>query len=485
MEERGMSVRDGTLLCLLSLGPLRSSATDTLSLSLWFVRVRWLAILFLLGLTALARLGLDIELPWLPVVLCGAALAACNVGFARLGKALARRAKQASVARRGRWFARAQILTDLVAVTALLHYSGGVENPMSTFYVFHVIIASIMLPNGQSYVHAAVAFCLFAGLVVLEGLGALPHYHLASYLSVPQFQNGRFVLGHLGVLGSTLTLSAFFTASLAERLRERERALARTSHELEVLEARKSRFMRVAAHQLRAPLSAIRSLLSVALGQYAGVDEEQKRQMIDRASGRTDRMLELLDDLLALSRLRDAEPARAAPREPVPVDAALDRAADLCREQCHRRGQALQVDLGARDTTVLADPDRLHDVFTNLVSNAVKYTPDGGRVTVSSGLENGSVICEVADTGIGIPEEEQERLFEEFFRASNARSHTKDGTGLGLSIVRENVERLGGAVRCHSRAGEGTRFIVALPVARRGRPMPSARGSDTGDGRGG
>jgi signal transduction histidine kinase len=194
------------------------------------------------------------------------------------------------------------------------------------------------------------------------------------------------------------------------------------------------------------------------------VDEAKRLDMVRRAESRTGLMLELLADLLALSRLRDARDENIA-LGLVTVDETLQRVVKLYRPQSEEKRQALDVRLEAGDATVLADPDRLRDVFANLVSNAVKYTPEGGAVTITSRADNERVVCEVADTGIGIPVEDQERLFEEFFRASNAREFAVEGTGLGLSIVREIVEGAGGSVACESGPGEGTRFSVTLPLA--------------------
>jgi signal transduction histidine kinase len=258
-------------------------------------------------------------------------------------------------------------------------------------------------------------------------------------------------------------MSAFFTTSLAKRLRERQAELAETSARLSRLEQRKSRFMRVAAHQLRAPLSAIRSLLNVALGSY-GLEAKKRQELIQRAETRTELMLELLADLLALSQVRDALQENGE-RELVPVDATLGEVIGMYRPQSENKQQTLEVRLEAGDATVLVQPSRLRDVFTNLVSNAVKYTPSGGTVGVSTRSDDSSVVCEVSDTGIGIPPEDQEHLFEEFYRASNAKEFAEEGTGLGLSIVREIVESVGGRIVCASEPGEGTRFTVTFPVA--------------------
>ncbi|NQT54462.1 HAMP domain-containing histidine kinase [bacterium] len=443
-----------------------SSADETVALCRWFVRVRWLAGIFLFAVAGLARGALGIPFWEAPIVLLGALLLLYNAAFTRYLTAHRASLLRDATGMKAERFAEVQVLADLLCLTALLHFSGGVENPLSTFYVFHVIIASMMLPRGRCYLHALAACALFGGTVLLEHAGMLQHHHTARFITGEQFQNWRFILGRLSILAATLFASAFFTTSLAQRLRERQAELSATHARISALEARKSRFMRVAAHQLRAPLSAIRSLLQVVLGDYSAVDEAKRTEMIQRAEGRTGLMLELLSDLLALSRLRDVDDERGS-QTCVAVDDVIWRVAELYRPQSHDKQQQLDVRLEAGAATVLADPDRLRDVFTNLVSNAIKYTPDGGNVAVSSHCSNGSVVCEVADTGIGIAPDDQAHLFEEFFRASNAKEVTREGTGLGLSIVREAVDRAGGTITCRSALMRGTTLRVTLPIAAR------------------
>ncbi len=439
-----------------------SPAEGVMALCRWFVRLRWLAVAALFVIVSVTEWLVGIALPLPELFGLGAIMAVYNTLFYWYLESLSGRAEPVSY-RTAERFANAQVVADLVCMTVLLHFSGGVENPLSVFYLFHVVIASVMLPKGDSYAHALLAFVLFTALVFLEYFGLIPHYHLEGYISAPQYRNLRYIFGHLGMLAITLVVSAFFTTQLVARLRERQAELATTMSRLAELEARKSRFMRVAAHQLRAPLSAIHSLLNVVLRSYEAIGEEKRLEMVRRAENRTRLMLDLLADLLALSRLRDARD-EARHRELVAVDELVARAIELYSPQAEEKNQKFVVRLEAGEARVLAERDSLRDVFVNLISNAVKYTPEGGSVTVATSADNSRVVCEIADTGIGIPLEDQEHLFEEFFRASNAREFAQEGTGLGLSIVKEIVESHGGQITCESEPGKGTRFTVTLPL---------------------
>jgi signal transduction histidine kinase len=135
------------------------------------------------------------------------------------------------------------------------------------------------------------------------------------------------------------------------------------------------------------------------------------------------------------------------------------------RPLVRRRGQTLEVRLPENAPTVLGDPEQLDRVLVNLITNASKYTPDGGQVVVEVTETDGQVATSVSDTGIGIPPAEQARLFERFFRASTAHEQGIAGTGLGLAIVQTIVERHGGAVTLTSSPGEGSCFTVTLPSA--------------------
>ena len=131
---------------------------------------------------------------------------------------------------------------------------------------------------------------------------------------------------------------------------------------------------------------------------------------------------------------------------------------------------------GLSGRLVRADKRALEDVVANLVSNAVKYTPDGGTVKVKTFAEGACATCEVIDTGIGIPRREQDKLFTEFFRASNAKRVASEGTGLGLTIVKEVVERHGGAVEVHSIENLGTCVKFSVPLETQGEtPVPTAQ----------
>jgi len=242
--------------------------------------------------------------------------------------------------------------------------------------------------------------------------------------------------------------------------RRRATELAQAKAELEKLEQVKSQFMLTVAHELRAPVAAIQSYLNLVLAGY--VSEEDLRPTLSRAQIRLQELLDLITDLLELARLkqiRDLAPAEASPQ---PVAGILEEVRDLLREQAQQKNQVLQVEILNRPTLV-ASPNHLRQIWMNLISNAIKYTPQGGRVMVTLRADKDRLTGIVEDTGIGIAEDDLPNLFREFFRTNQAKASGEIGTGLGLAIVKQIVESYQGSIEVESKPGQGTRFTVTLP----------------------
>jgi two-component system phosphate regulon sensor histidine kinase PhoR len=219
-------------------------------------------------------------------------------------------------------------------------------------------------------------------------------------------------------------------------------------------------FVANASHELRTPLTSIRGFVE-ALEDGAMSEPGTAHRFLGKIRAHADRMASLVSDLLELSRLESGE--RAPSREPVaPADVAEEVAASFA-DAAARKGLTLcRSDRGT--PTVVSDADRLRQILENLVENAVKYTPPGGRIDITSGpAAAGGAELVVADDGPGISAEHLPRIFERFYRVDKARSREMGGTGLGLSIVKHLAEGMGAVVGVESQPGRGTRFTVTLP----------------------
>src|SRR4051812_10091462 len=242
-----------------------------------------------------------------------------------------------------------------------------------------------------------------------------------------------------------------------------QRLLAEQNAQLRDLDALKDEFVSLVSHELRTPLTSIRGYVELLLDEQ-GLDAEQRRflSVVDRNSAR---LLELVADLLFLAQA-DAGKLRF---ELAPVN--LETLVSACVESSLPTAAAkgIQLTFHANELpTLQGDSARLMQVLDNLLSNALKFTPARGRVDVRLYATDDCAVLEVEDTGLGLAKEEQERLFERFFRSSRATEHATPGTGLGLAIVKTIVERHGGGIAVESALDHGTTVRVELPLSQHG-----------------
>ncbi len=231
---------------------------------------------------------------------------------------------------------------------------------------------------------------------------------------------------------------------------------------LEEMDREKSRFVRTATHELRSPINVTESLLTALAKGYAGQLPPEHVEVVERALKRVQALKSLVNDLLDLAAGKAL--AKSTERRRVALGSVVDEVCERLQTRAAGKGLTLSTDIAPTPLHVMADPGDLDRLVTNLVSNAVKYTVKGG-VTVTLAADGASARLAVADTGIGIPAESLPNLFQEFYRARNARALDEAGTGLGLTIVRDLVDRYGGRIGVESREGEGTTVTVTLPVA--------------------
>lgn len=245
------------------------------------------------------------------------------------------------------------------------------------------------------------------------------------------------------------------SALLTARALERERTLVR---ELQEIDDYRSQLFATLSHELRTPLTVISGNLEIVDG--LGLDDRAK-VFLDAMGRGADRMQKVVDDLMLLARV--SHPRHPLAAVPIDLREVADDVVTLLDLTAIAKGLTIEVDLEDHPLLVPGDPTELDQLVANLVSNAVKYTPSGGTITLSARRRGDDVEVRVADDGLGIAEEDQARIFRAFYRTENPDALNEPGTGLGLAIVATVVERHGGRLDVASRLGEGTTFTVALP----------------------
>jgi two-component system phosphate regulon sensor histidine kinase PhoR len=226
------------------------------------------------------------------------------------------------------------------------------------------------------------------------------------------------------------------------------------------LETVRRDFISNISHELRTPLASLKALADT-LRDGALEDPPAAQRFLDRMEVEVDALTQMVQELLELSRIESGQVGFEMAQ--VPVVNVVRPPVERLRPQAERAGLQLSIDLAPDLPPILADAERVRQVITNLVHNAIKFTPPGGEVAISATAGEGEVIISVRDTGVGIPADDLPRIFERFYKADRARSG--GGTGLGLAIAKHIVLAHGGRIWAESVEGRGSTFYVALPSA--------------------
>ncbi|MBU0617721.1 MAG: HAMP domain-containing histidine kinase, partial [Planctomycetes bacterium] len=441
----------------------RAAALVTMLRLHWFTRLRWVFLVVAIVVLTVERLALpDVQRPLLSLMVVLAVLGIVNLGWVALSHLLFRRFREEASGEPQRYvelLANAQVAVDLLLLTCILRFTGGVENPMAIFYLFHMAITALLLQRWQAILNGIWALMLYTAMVVGEWRHWLtPHYEFLPQCPVELHTMPEFVFSSLAVVACGILGTLYFTLQIAGRLRRREQALSNANqalHEsqsaIQNLQERRSRFMQTAAHQLKSPLAAIQTLTELIRGEI--VPPEAVRGTCDKIVQRCREGVGQVAELLALARVQDGDPRRHQRCE-ADVRAVIS-------SLCERFGVVAtekQVELTCHmpetgELRIRVDPQDLSDCAGNLIDNAIKYTPGPGRVTVTVSTDSPAVGPEgvtitVTDTGIGISPDiltskdgtpAHAPVFDAFRRGTNALTAGIPGTGLGLSIVREIV----------------------------------------------
>jgi signal transduction histidine kinase len=224
----------------------------------------------------------------------------------------------------------------------------------------------------------------------------------------------------------------------------------------------KSKFISVVSHELRIPMTSIKGYADLILKGMAGPINDQQENFLTTIHNNVERMSKLVADLSSISRIETGRLQLEI--ESVSLQKYVGQVLDSLRPRLEEKGQTLEVYVPEDLPPVRADPNRVMQVLTNLVSNAWKYTPEGGWITVLARQDESQVRIEVRDTGIGISEEDQAELFKQFFRSEDQTVRDEQGWGLGLNVAKRLVELMGGTIGVQSQLGKGSTFWFAVPI---------------------
>jgi signal transduction histidine kinase len=468
----------------------------------WLIRIRWAFLSGLLFTIAACR-AFGFDLPYLRVLGVGAFVFAYNLALLLRHQAITR--KGAADPRYGHVEANFQICADYVSLTALIHYSGGVENPFIALYLLHIIIGSIILRRPQVWFEGLIAYVLFMSVVVLEYTEAIPHFAILSLYPTPRHQNPYFILAVSVSLLITLLSTIYMSSTIVQSLRARERELMQArsmlekkSNDLEranrelrekqqqLVQSEKlvslGRLSAGMAHEINNPIQFIQgnmrilseatdSILPVldqhslanpdfriARLEYAFFREHIKTLLHDMSNG-TVRIADIVRDLKKFAR---AEEGRFD--ETVDVNEAIRSSLRLVHNKV-KRHQVVQ-DLDPELPKITGNTNKIEQVMVANLINAAEALAErtDGTIRVATALDPGrtSISITVSDNGPGMTEDVKRRIFDPFFTTKQRTG----GMGLGLSVAYGIIKDHQGWIDVDTRPGEGSSLHYHFPVAR-------------------
>lgn len=354
------------------------------------------------------------------------------------------------------------ITLDFVFLTVALWLVGGAASPFASFYILHIILAAMLMPRLEVFLQALFGYLLFSGMVFAQLFEIVPVFSPAGAIISNAPIDGRFAATVLTVQAILFTVTTWLVSEMALALKRGERALSELIVELKQLSEKRRDFLHVVTHNLKAPAAAATMLLETVESLWATNVSDSAREAIKRARKRTQELGELVQDLQQLSALENG--ALQGQEQHFNLNDIVRKLAEEYKDEAVRKGQTLEVQIDEELKDVYAVPRLILEAAVNYVTNAIKYTPEGGRITLRTFARSEEGIFEVEDTGVGIPEGSLESLFGEFVRApAEVSGERPEGIGLGLSIVKRILHYYNGRVYVSSTLGKGSIFGFALP----------------------
>jgi signal transduction histidine kinase len=425
----------------------------------WFIRIRWIAVIILIISTFSVKHLFGISIQEYSIYILAVILLALNVFHTLALRQSTKRTDDHAIVQIKNEI-HFQIVTDLIILTAILHYSGGIENPLVLFYFFHMIIASSIFSTLRCYLYAAFIWFLAALLAFLEYYSIIPHYPLEGLVDHELYKNPYYVFGTGFIFGCTSFLIVSLSHMIIYRSIKSEETYVKTNIELENKDKLKNEYVLRVTHDIKGHVAAILSCIEVIRSKISGPLNEVQEEFANRAFERTELLAAFVKNLLNLTKKRLIHDNEF---EAFMFLEIIQKVINSVRMPAGDKGIDFDTYVDAEIGQITGNPFMIEELYSNLLLNAVKYTPPHGHIALSVKNHHDHIESEISDSGIGIPKEELSKVFDEFYRASNVTKDIKTGSGLGLSIVKQIIDIHKGKIWVNSEQGVWTKFTFILP----------------------
>lgn len=427
----------------------------------WLIRHRWIAIGGVIAAILLTKYVFKVELQDLALYSVALLLIVENI-ISFLWMKYILKCCPENISKTVKFNIHFQISIDLIALTLLLHYAGGIGNPMFLIYLFHMVIASILLSKTGTYIQTTFALLLFGLMVYFEYTGVIEHYCLCkeNYTNLYLYLDDNYILRTFSVFVFASYVLVYLASSIGERLRNQEDGLTKALDKLNIQDEIKNEYVLRVTHDIKGNLAAIQTNLAVLTQKIMGPIDPKQEEFLNRAYIRTIKLTKFVKNLLRLTRLRLDE---EFDMEFFSVSAVIQSAISSAQANADEKSIDLIYKLDDKIGNITGNKLSIEEIITNLLLNAVKYTNKNGFVKVNTIDNIDHILIEVEDNGLGIPGDELSEVFEEFYRGSNVKNIEEDSTGIGLSLVKKIVDRHHGEIWVESELGKGSKFCITLP----------------------
>ena len=424
----------------------------------WSIQIRWLAVSGYFLATLISRYLLHLDIPYEKIWMALGVLTLINLIYYAVMKWI----KEFTFTRE-LIFLQTHIFIDLLFLTLILHYSGGLENPIFLFYVFHVVISSIIFPRMIPVIVATFVVILLSVLVYLEYNGIIPHYCISD---IGVHENKLLIYLTLVVFTITVYVTTYICTTFMRIYRDIKRQIDSQNRKLTEMDKHKTQFFLFSSHELKSPIIAIKTSIDGVIQSFADQIDARGLHVLQRASLRAQQMLNIIKELIDLSQNRIE--LVAAKLENIDILGVLKDVIEQERVHAESKHQKVIVNLPAGPVYLRGDEEDFRKVFGNLINNAIHYTNEKRKIEINARYDNHNLWINFIDDGIGIPEKDISKIFDEFYRSGNAKRLITLGTGLGLSLVKQIIKNYQGEVAVKSEIEKGTTFSIHLPLDNQG-----------------
>ncbi len=362
-----------------------------------------------------------------------------------------------------------QIVVDLTILTSLVYVTGGIESPLKLFYIFHIIIGSLILPGYVIYLITSLSIFAVSAISYLEYYAYIPHFAFGGLYETPLYDNPQYILMRLIVLGLMMFISAFLTNRIAHQLYAQEKQLMEALDEINKSEVKKQKYIMGVVHEIKTPIAATKSILNLVIDGFVGEISQPVKEKLNRAIIRTTESLGMINSILRISRLRllDERSSEEVDVYKIVVDL-LEENRERLKEKSIKVYKESQ---GIKKSIIKGDKFLLQLAVSNIISNAIKYTNENGKIWITLEYADEFLELSVCDDGIGVEEPDVEKIFENYYRAKNIKTEYQEGAGVGLSLVKEIIVQHRGEITATSpspigtKENPGTCFKIKLPYS--------------------